>query len=45
MTNMATMPMDGKNFKNSSSLEPADQFQQNLVCSIGDSADHSLYKS
>ena len=34
MTNMAAMPMYGKNLKKSSSLEPIDQWPWNLVCSI-----------
>ena len=37
MTKMATMPIYGKNLKKSSSPEPAGQFSQNLVCSIGNS--------
>ena len=36
MTKMAAMPIYGKNHKKSS-LEPVDRFQQNFVCSIGDS--------
>ena len=38
MTKMAPMPIYGKNHKKSSSLEPVNRFQQNLVCSIGDSS-------
>ena len=34
MTNMATMPIYGKNLKKSSSPEPIDQWPRNLVCSI-----------
>ena len=34
MTNMATMPIYGKNLKKSSSPEPIDQWPWNLVCSI-----------
>ena len=34
MTNMATMPIYGKNLKKSSSPEPIDQWPLNLVCSI-----------
>ena len=34
MTNMATMPIYGKNLKKSSSPEPIDQCLWNLVCSI-----------
>ena len=37
MTKMAAMSIYGKNFKKSSSLEPAGRFPRNLVCSIGDS--------
>ena len=37
MTKMAATPIYGKNLKKSSSPEPAGQFPQNLVCSIGDS--------
>ena len=37
MTKMAAMPIYGKSLKKSSSLEPVDRFQRNLVCSIGDS--------
>ena len=37
MTKMGAMPIYGKNHKKSSSLEPVDRFQRNLVCSIGDS--------
>ena len=35
MTNMATMPMYGKNLKKSYSLEPKGQWPWNLVCIIG----------
>ena len=35
MTNMATMPLYGKNLKISSSLEPKGWWPWNLVCSIG----------
>ena len=34
MTNMAAMPIYGKNLKKSSSPEPIDQWPWNLVCSI-----------
>ena len=34
MTNMAAMPIYGKNLKKSSSLEPIDWWPWNLVCSI-----------
>ena len=34
MTNMAAMPIYGKNLKNSSSTEPIDQWPWNLVWSI-----------
>ena len=34
MTNMATMPINGKNLKKSSSPEPIDLWPWNLVCSI-----------
>ena len=34
MTNMATMPIYGKNLKKSSSPEPIDRWPWNLVCSI-----------
>ena len=34
MTNMAAMPIYGKNLKKSSSLEPIDRWPWNLVCSI-----------
>ena len=34
MTNMAAMPIYGKNLKNSSSPEPIDWWPWNLVCSI-----------
>ena len=34
MTNMAAMPIYGKNLKQSSSPEPEDQWPWNLVCSI-----------
>ena len=34
MTNMATMPIYGKNLKKSSSPEPIDPWPWNLVCSI-----------
>ena len=34
MTNMAAMPVYGKNLKKSSSPEPIDQWPWNLVCSI-----------
>ena len=34
MTNMATMPIYGKNLKKSSSPEPVDRWSWNLVCSI-----------
>ena len=34
MTNMAAMPIYGKNLKKSSSAEPLDQWPWNLVCSI-----------
>ena len=34
MTNMATMPIYGKNLKKSSPPEPIDQWPWNLVCSI-----------
>ena len=34
MTNMATMPIYGKNLKKSSSPEPIDWWPWNLVCSI-----------
>ena len=34
MTNMATMPIYGKNLKNSSSPEPIDRWPWNLVCSF-----------
>ena len=33
MTNMAAMPIYGKNLKKSSSPEPIDQWPGNLVCS------------
>ena len=35
MTKMATMPIYGKNFKKSSSLEPKGQWPWNLICGIG----------
>ena len=35
ITNMAAMPIYGKNFKKSSSLEPKCQWPWKLVCSIG----------
>ena len=34
MTNMAAMPIYGKNLKKSSSPEPIDRWPWNLVCSI-----------
>ena len=34
MTNMAAMPIYGKNLKKSSSTEPIDRWPWNLVCSI-----------
>ena len=34
VTKMAAMPIYGKNLKKSSSVEPVDQFQRNLVFSI-----------
>ena len=34
MTNMATMPIYGKNLKKSSSPEPIDPWPWNLVCSF-----------
>ena len=34
MTNMAAMPIYGKNFKKSSSPEPIDQWPWNFVCNI-----------
>ena len=34
MTNMAAMPIYGKNLKKSSSQEPIDPWPWNLVCSI-----------
>ena len=34
MTNMAAMPIYGKNLKKSSSPEPIDQWPWNLLCSI-----------
>ena len=34
MTNMAAMPIFGKNLKKSSSPEPVDQWPWNFVCSI-----------
>ena len=34
MTNMATMPIYGKNLKKSSSPEPIDRWPWNLVCSF-----------
>ena len=34
MTNMAAMPIYGKNLKKSSSPEPIDRWPRNLVCSI-----------
>ena len=37
MTKMAATPIYGKNFKKSSSPEPAGRFPRNLVCIIGDS--------
>ena len=37
MTKMAAMAIYGKNFKKSSSPEPAGRFPRNMVCSIGDS--------
>ena len=37
MTKMAAIPIYGKKHKKSSSLEPVDRFQRNIVCSIGDS--------
>ena len=37
MTKMAAMPICVKNHKKSSSLEPVDRFQRNLLGSIGDS--------
>ena len=38
MTKIAAMPIYMvKNIKKSSSLEPVDRFQRNLLCSIGDS--------
>ena len=36
MTKMAAMLIYGKNHKKSSTLEPVDRFQRNLVCNIGD---------
>ena len=34
MTNMAAMPIYGKNLKKSSSPEPIDRWPRNLVCSM-----------
>ena len=34
MTNMATMPIYGKNLKKSSSTEPIDRWPWNLICII-----------
>ena len=36
MTKMAARALNSKNLKKSSSLEPVDRFQRNLVCIIGD---------
>ena len=44
MTKMAATPIYGKNPSKPSSLELAGRFPRNLVCSIGDSARHSLFK-
>ena len=33
-TNMVAMPLNGKNLKKSSSLEPLDRLPWNIVCSI-----------
>ena len=42
MTKMATMPVYGKTFKKSSSLEPNSQWSWNLVCSVGYSSTTKL---
>ena len=44
MTNMAAMPICGKNLKKSSSPEPIDQWPWNLVCSIVYECTTKLFK-
>ena len=41
MTKMDTMPIYGKNYKKSSSLEPMDRFQQNWYVTLGTLAHNS----
>ena len=45
MTNMATMPIYGKNFKKSSSLEPKGQLPWKFVCSIGYSSTSKFWSN
>ena len=44
MTNMATMPIYGKNLKKSSSPEPIDRWPWNLVCSIVYASTTKMFK-
>ena len=44
MTKMAATPIYGKTLQKSSSPGPVDRFPRNLVCSIGDPGNHSLFK-
>ena len=43
-TKMAASHIYGKTLQKSFSPEPVDRFPRNLVCSIWDLADHSLFK-
>ena len=44
MTNMAAMPIYGKNLKKSSSPEPIDRWPWNLVCSIMYGSTNKVFK-